>query len=81
MKRAYVVFDKDYPDTRAVVIAESVTKAKSRVFNNFSDFLGGDWTDLRVNWAKDANIDGLEIGDHIQQDEAYHRNMIDYIVG
>lgn len=80
MKRAYIVYDKDHHDTRAVVIAETGTKAKSMVFDNFSDFLGGDWTDLKVKWIRDANIEGLSIGDHIDQDDAYLRGMIKYII-
>ena len=81
MKRAYIVYDKDHHDTRAAVIAESVTKAKMMVFDNFSDFLGGSWIDLRVKWIKDANINGLNIGDQIQQDEAVRRGIFDYIIG
>ena len=81
MKRAYKVYDKDYPDTRAAVIAETTINAKKMAFDNYSEFLGGNWIDLRVQWIKDANTDGLNVGDHIQQDEAVRRGIFDYIIG
>ncbi|MCK5433218.1 MAG: hypothetical protein KAJ03_10755 [Gammaproteobacteria bacterium] len=80
MKRAYIVYNKDFESTRAAIIHETAAKAKLQASNNFIEWVGGEWTDMRVKWIKDADVDGLEIGDHIQQDEAYRRGIFDCII-
>lgn len=80
MKRAYIVYHKDYEDTRAAIIHETAAKAKLQASNDLIEWVGGEWIDMRVKWIKDADVDGLEIGDHIQQDDAYLRGIFDYIL-
>ena len=64
MKRAYY-FEYDIDFGGIAVIAESAKQVKKLLWDNFDvrEWCEGEWINLNPCWIKNADIDGLELGE------------------
>ena len=80
MKRAYY-FEYDVDFGGIAVIAESVKQAKAMLWeeSDVRECCDGEWIYMSVRWLKDANVEGLEVGDIPDGIDAIKRNIFEWV--
>jgi len=76
--RCYFAHYRDDWSSGVAVIAHNIREAK-KIAWGYRDLIDCDWwTDMRVNWIKEADIEGLKVGvvdEQIGLTESYKRKI------